>query len=306
MNLPDENQIQQFVQAIVDKSIEGVPPLTSAESLALEYLIDYSYDDDGHRVKSLINWETTKNFTTGFITGLGGLITLPISLPAAFGASWVIQARMAGAIALICGHDLHSERVRTMVLLSLLGDAVEQVLKEVGVKIAQKVTAKVLEQIPGKVFIEINKKIGFRLLTKAGEKGTINFMKGIPWIGGPVSGFLDAAACQTVGRVAYELFRREADTIHTPDDVAHLVGMYNGGKISLRYGGIAIKDHRRLVLSCPSEAWNSVGMLTNHRFQGAIRGDVRGMHQLEGTETGFKGVCLANDECTPIEWVKDR
>jgi len=205
---PSESQIQQVVQWITDKAISGVPPLSSAEDLATEYLIDTSYPCHDDRVWSLINWETTKNFTSGFVTGLGGLLTLPISIPSAFGASWIIQSRMAGAIARINGHSLESDRVRTLVLVSLLGDAGKEVLKQAGIKVAQKLTEKLIEQIPGRVLIEINKKVGFRLITKAGQTGIVNLMKGVPVLGGVVGGGVDAASCRIVGDTAHNIFRR--------------------------------------------------------------------------------------------------
>src|SRR4030042_1051197 len=95
-----------------------------------------------------------------------GLMTLPVAVPAALGASWVIQARMSGAIAAIFGHDLYQDRIRTFVLLTIVGDSVKEVLKDAGVKVGTKLTQKMIMQIPGKVLIEINKKVGFRLLTK--------------------------------------------------------------------------------------------------------------------------------------------
>ena len=61
---------------------------------------------------------------------------------------------MAAATAKIAGHDIKSDRVRTLVLLSLFGDAVKEVLKEAGIKIGSKITTKIIEQIPGKVLIE--------------------------------------------------------------------------------------------------------------------------------------------------------
>ena len=203
----DESKASQLVNWIVDSAIEGVPPLSSASDLAQEYLIDQSYTDSDDRVASLINWETSKNFTTGFVTGLGGLLTLPVAVPSALGASWIIQARVSGAIAIIDGHDLKEDRVRTLVLLSIIGDSAKEVLKQAGVKIGRKLTEKVVMQIPGKVLIEINKKVGFRLLTKAGEKGIINLIRIVPVVGGFVTGGFDAAACRTVGKVAHNIFK---------------------------------------------------------------------------------------------------
>jgi len=78
---PTDSRALKIVKWIATKGIEGVPPLSSAENLASEYLIDLGYEDNDERVDSLINWETSKNFTSGFITGLGGVITMPISVP---------------------------------------------------------------------------------------------------------------------------------------------------------------------------------------------------------------------------------
>ena len=202
----DEPKALQLVTWIVGKAVEGVPPLSSASNLAQEFMIDASYTDNHERVASLIKWETSKNFAAGFITGLGGLLTLPVAVPAALGASWLIQARMAGAIAVIDGHDLEEDRVRTLVLLSIIGDSAKEVLKQAGVKVAGKLTEKAVMKVPGKVLIEINKRVGFRLLTKAGEKGTIVLMKGVPVVGGLVGGVFDAVTCQTVGKVAHSIF----------------------------------------------------------------------------------------------------
>lgn len=204
-----EGQAVKLAKWITDKAVNGLPPLSSADNLAQEYLIDDGYPNNEARVDALINWETAKNFTSGFITGLGGLITLPVSVPSALGASWVIQARMSGAIAVIYGHNLREDRVRTLVLFSLLGDAGKEVLKRAGIKVGQKVTQNVINRIPGKVLIEINKKVGFRLLTKAGEKGVVNLSKAVPVVGGIVGGTFDAVTCRSVGYAAQRIFKKK-------------------------------------------------------------------------------------------------
>lgn len=203
---PPDDYAVQLVKWLTEKSIGGVPPLSSAECLAQEYLIDQSYPDDEERIDGLINWETTKNFTSGFVTGLGGLITLPIAIPTAFGASWIIQARMVAAIAKIRGYDIHSHKVQTFVMVTLVGDAMKDILKNAGIQIGQRLTRSLLNQIPGKLLIEINKQVGFRLITKAGSTGAINLMKGIPLVGGVVGGTVDAYACRYVGKKAKDLF----------------------------------------------------------------------------------------------------
>lgn len=206
--VPTPASANKLVGYLLSKGVSGVPPLSSAHDLATEYLIDQGYASNDERVDSLINWETTKNFTSGFITGLGGLVTLPVSIPAALGASWLIQARMAGAIARIYGHRLTDDHVRTMILLSLAGDAAQQAVKSAGIKLGQELTERAVAQIPGRALIEINKLIGFRLLTKAGARGIVNFSKAVPLVGGLVGGSFDAIVCRTVGRTAKGLFKR--------------------------------------------------------------------------------------------------
>lgn len=204
----DKSKALVIVNYILDKTIKGVPPLTSCKNLAREYLIDEGYDGDDERVDSLINWETTKNFTTGFLTGLGGIVTLPISVPSALGASWIIQARLAGAIAVIYGHSLQEDRVKTLVLLSLLGDSAKEPIKQAGIRLGTKLTEKTIQKIPGKALIEINKKVGFRLITKAGEKGIVNLTKLVPVAGGVVGGAIDAVVCRKVGYTAKKIFKK--------------------------------------------------------------------------------------------------
>jgi hypothetical protein len=61
--------------------------------------------------------------------------------------------------------------------------------------------------IPGKVLIEINKKVGFRLVTKAGEKGVVNLMKLVPLVGGVVGAGFDSAFVNQCGKTAKQLFK---------------------------------------------------------------------------------------------------
>jgi uncharacterized protein (DUF697 family) len=204
---PSAAQATKLTDFLLERGLGGVPPLSSAVDLADEYLIDQGYEDHDQRADALINWETTKNFTTGFITGLGGVISLPLSIPSALGASWLLQARMAGAIARIYGHDLLEERVRTMVLLSLAGDVAKEAMKGAGLPLGNRLTQRAVAQVPGRALVEVNKRIGVRLLTKAGERSFVNLSKAVPLVGGVVGGSFDAIVCRAVGRTAKSLFR---------------------------------------------------------------------------------------------------
>lgn len=205
----------RFVAYLLETGLAGAGPLSSAEDLANEYLINKGYANDDRRVDALIKWEIGKNFTTGFISGLGGVVTFPVSIPAALGASWLIQARMAGAIARIYGHDLAAERVRTKILLSLAGDVAKDAMKDLGLKLDNKITQRAVDQVPGRLLVEINKRVGARLLAKVGQRVVLRFPRAVPVVGGVVGGALDAAVCRMVGRTAKTLFRPPAGAVVT-------------------------------------------------------------------------------------------
>jgi hypothetical protein len=209
MSTPDEGVVMQLVKGVLSHGVDGLGPMSSSTELADEYKGDSSYANLEERVDACIRWEAAKNFGTGFVTGLGGLITLPVTIPASMYAAWFVQARLAGAVANLYGYSTQEERVRTFILLSLIGDAGREVLKQAGVQLGNKVAMKAVQAIPGRVLIEINKKVGFRLITKAGEKGIVNIAKAIPIAGGLVGGSIDGAACMGVGKTAKSIFARD-------------------------------------------------------------------------------------------------
>ena len=188
-------------------ALEGIGPISSAYDLAKEYANEGKYPDTDARVRALIKKQTARNFWIGFFTGLGGLVTLPVALPAALSASWLLLARMTIAIALLYGHDPQKEQVKMFVLLSIMGGGVMQGPKEAGIKTGLKLTEKAIGRISGKALIEINKKVGFRLITKAGEKGVVNLTKVVPVVGAILGGGVDAAYARAVGHKAVKLLK---------------------------------------------------------------------------------------------------
>lgn len=54
---------------------------------------------------------------------------------------------------------------------------------------------------------EINKKVGFRVITKAGEKGTVNLMKVVPIVGGVVGAGFDGVFINSCGKTAKIIFK---------------------------------------------------------------------------------------------------
>lgn len=199
-----------LVHRLLRYGLGGHKSLGSSKVLAAKYVANLRFADDDARVNALIRSHTLMNFGTGFATGLGGLITLPVAIPAAMKASWVIHTRLAGAIAALHGHDVDDDRVQTFVLMTLLGDTGKNVLRTAGIKVANQFALRSVEAIPIRLLTEINKRVGMRLITKAGERGVVNLTKVVPVAGGFVGGGIDALYCNAVGRRAHAVFRPDS------------------------------------------------------------------------------------------------
>ena len=206
---PTPRDGNRLVERLLRYGLGGHGRLEGSRPLAAKYASDTSFADDDARVRALIRSHTLMNFGTGFITGLGGLVTLPVSVPAALTASWMIHTRLSGAIATLHGHDIDDDRVQTFVLFTLLGDSGKTVLRNAGITVANRIALRNVEAIPGRLITEINKRVGMRLITKAGERGVVNLTKAVPVAGGIVGGGIDALYCNAVGRRAHALFRPE-------------------------------------------------------------------------------------------------
>ena len=197
---------QDMASWILNHALGGIGKLSSASDLADEYR-RMPYPNDAERVQAVIRSAVAKNAATGFVTGLGGMLTLPVAIPTSLAASLAIQARMVAAIAEIYGHDSGDDQVQTAILLCMVGTAMEDVVKQAGVTLGGKAAIEALKKVPGKVLIDINRRIGFRLVTKFGEKGVVTLAKLVPLVGGAVGGAFDGATCYVVGQAADRAFR---------------------------------------------------------------------------------------------------
>lgn len=206
-NKLSEKRIVKILDWTYDQAVNGIPGFDSAITLAENY--QKKGDSKVDQVNALIRWQNTKAAISGFVTGLGGIITLPVTIPANITVVLFVQIRMIGAIAHIGGHDLKDDQVQTAVYACLAGHAVTTILKDTGMIVGNKLAINAVKGISGKTLTAINQKVGFRLLTKFGEKGVINFGKVIPLVGGIIGGSFDAFTTNRVGDVARKLFIEE-------------------------------------------------------------------------------------------------
>ena len=138
---------ERLVAQVVEFGIRGVGPLSTAVETAEEHLITAGGDRE-EAIRRLIATHVRLAAVSGFVTGLGGIVTLPVTVPAAMAGMYIIATRMCAGIAHLRGYDIETDEVRSGILVALLGSAGTAVLRNTGVQIGQKSTAVALERLP--------------------------------------------------------------------------------------------------------------------------------------------------------------
>lgn len=216
--LKAEQALQRLVLTVVD---HGVGPVVGSKSyaearLASSASVDVADDsqdavavpaDRDAVIAQIIRESVLAAGGTGFVTGVGGFIALPLTLPTNVTGNVVINARMVGAIAYLLGHDLDDPHVQASILLTVAAADAPKVLAELGVEIGPGTTHEAIARLPVPVVREINRRAGFFLLAKYGGKRlAFQAIRGLPVVGGLVGGGIDAGVTRYVGALATRTF----------------------------------------------------------------------------------------------------
>jgi hypothetical protein len=186
----DEGVVGRLIQVLLDAGIDGLGPLKSARELAEQANLATRTPEGA--VKKVIRSHVVKGGVGGFVTGVGGFVTMPIALPANVVEFYVGATRMVASIAALRGYDLDDPQVRSAVLLTLIGSEADEVLAKAGLTGGSgKVVGLVGQQLPPAALLMLNKAIGFRLLRGVGEKAFARLGRAIPLAGGVVGGGID-------------------------------------------------------------------------------------------------------------------
>lgn len=216
------DQVQKLVGRVIET---GVGPLTGSTAWAEDRLArvqgaryepnvhpirkvrPHEQEDVEKVIRKLILESVEAAGVNGFVTGLGGFIAMPLTIPANIAGALVINARLAAAIAYLRGYNPNDPHVRTVATLVAVGSNSQQIAKTIGIKAGEKVAMAAIKKIPIVLIREINKKVGFMLVAKQGTKrSVITLAKGVPLVGGVIGGGVDATMTNVIGRTAKAMF----------------------------------------------------------------------------------------------------
>lgn len=193
------SSVSKVVESLLDTGIDGKGPFDPAARVADAALAKHGGDVE-KAVDEVVRDHLKLVAASGFLTNLGGFVTLPVALPANVIGFYMLATRMSAAVARLRGYDIADPRIRSAVLLSLVGADSQDLLAKAGmVAPTGRLTVLAAQRLPGPALMVVNKAVGFRILSTAGKKSFSRFGKSIPLVGGAVGAGLDGWLMKQLG-----------------------------------------------------------------------------------------------------------
>jgi uncharacterized protein (DUF697 family) len=191
-----------LLRQVLEVAIDGYQRFPGAEKIA-ENKLARTGDDPQLAIEAVIDQHIRLAGVQGFVTSIGGLITLPVALPANLTGIAIVQARMVAAIAHLRGYDLADPRVRTAVITCLLGedgvtDRLEKsslVTSPLAIATAPVFDPELDRQVAGEVVGELIARI-------SGKRMALAVTRRVPLLGGAVGAGVDGWSTYKIGLFA--------------------------------------------------------------------------------------------------------
>ncbi|GAA5161600.1 EcsC family protein [Ornithinimicrobium tianjinense] len=216
---PLDAMAQSLVGRLMDLGIDGVGPVDSVQQV-----VDKARAKRGTDVEKAID-EVVRDHVKlagigGFVTGFGGIVTLPVSLPANVVEFYALATRMVGSIARLRGYDVDTPGARAAIMLSLVGADADDLISKAGLSAASitgsgRLARMAMSRMPKAAAMMVNKAVAFRLLTSVGGKALSRLVRFVPVAGGIVGAGLDGFLMKRIADHA----RREFPPRDTMEDL---------------------------------------------------------------------------------------
>ncbi|GAB3679620.1 EcsC family protein [Angustibacter aerolatus] len=179
----------RLVERLLDVGIDGRGPFPSAQAVADAAMAEHH--DVERAVDAVVRSHLKAAAAGGFVTSLGGFVTMPVAVPANVVGFYAVATRAVAAVAALRGYDLRDQGVRTAVVLTLVGADANDLLRKAGMSTTGGLAGLATRRLPGPVLMALNKGIGFRLVGRAGRSALSRLGRGVPFVGGVVGAGVD-------------------------------------------------------------------------------------------------------------------
>ena len=198
--------LHTMTESFRDIGLNGALKYSSAEEVARR-ASKKSRGNEQKAIRRVVRQHSRGVTAAGFLTGLGGLFTLPLLLPANVFEFYVQATRMVGAIAAIRGYDIEDEVVRSRILAALVAEESDEVLAGIGLgPIAGTATREIVKRLPSSPSSTVARAIGGRVLRRFGLQSVRLFGRAIPGLGGIIGAWSDRGMLKKITKTAKKGF----------------------------------------------------------------------------------------------------
>ena len=196
-----------FAREVLGRAIDGAGPFRGAAAQA-ELRLREASGDSAIAVSALIDGHVRVAGLQGFVTNLGGLVTVAVGVPANITGLALLQSHLVAGITHVRGYDLDDQRVRNAILACLLGpEAVPTLVGNgtlpatpMGLATSPVHDVELDQRIAQLVTAELLGRVGARRVASS-------LVRRVPLLGGGIGAVGDARSTYRVGRYAEQEFR---------------------------------------------------------------------------------------------------
>lgn len=196
-----------YVREVLERAIDGVGPIKGAAATA-DAKVAAAGGDVEAAIGDLIDSHVRMAGVQGFLTNVGGLVTLALSIPANVTGLTLLQCHLVAGVAHLRGYELADPRVRNAVLACLLGeDTVRELLQHKRLPSSPMALAtspmhdpELDQRIASEVTTEMVAKVG-------GRRAALVVGRRLPVLGGGVGAVTDGWSTWQIGRYARKELR---------------------------------------------------------------------------------------------------
>lgn len=194
-----------LLRSLLETAINGTSTLPGAKAAAARHLAKRTGVEDA--IESLVWTHVGLAGAQGFVTSLGGLPTIAVTLPANIAGLAIVQIRLIAAIAHLRGHDIDSRQVRTAMTLCLMGPDGTQRLVDAGVLPTTPLAIATAPVFDDSLEHAISEKVLGELVSRiGGRRASLLIVRRVPLLGGGVGATMDGLSTVEIGGFAREVF----------------------------------------------------------------------------------------------------
>ncbi|GAB2591932.1 EcsC family protein [Microlunatus antarcticus] len=199
------------LRRVLEVAIDGYARVPGARTVAAKHLQKHNGSVED-AIDSVVAHHVRLASAQGFVTNIGGVAALPVAIPANLAGIAVVQVRMVAALAHLRGYDVSDLKVRTALVMCLLGgEEIARHIEDGSLPTSPMViaTAPVFDavldrQVADAVLTDLMNRIG-------GKNLALVVTRRVPLLGGGVGAVVDGYATRQIGLYAKaELLRRRA------------------------------------------------------------------------------------------------